>query len=123
MSHINKYNLGCKDINALKQACKDLGCDFRLTKTGVGMFGSQRVEGAVAAVKLPGWRYEIAVKANGDIYYDHFGSKPYSFKQVGLLVQRANRHAIMAVAEEANAETYWIEKLEDGVEEVVFEIE
>jgi len=119
MSHVSVYGMRCKDISKLEEACAQLGYQFRLT-TGekVKTFGSTTLD-AVAAIKLPGWRYEIAVDSKGNIKYDHWGSDRDSMKHLGLMAQTYNEKVIMEKA--YAAESVFTEILPDGTKELVLE--
>ena len=119
MSHVSTYGMRCKDISKLEEACASLGYQFRLTSgESVRTFGSTTIN-AVAAIKLPGWRYEVAVDTDGNIKYDHWGSQPDTMKHLGLMVQDYNERVIIEKA--YAAESVFCETLADGTKELVLE--
>jgi hypothetical protein len=126
MSRISKYKAKVADLNSLQEACEQLGFEFKLRST-VRMYGSNKVD-AVASVKLPGWRYEVAIDANGQVYYDHFGSESTSFDRMGEMIQTANVVAETNKAIEAGVYNYWVDEVEEPgvkgkIKELVLEFE
>jgi hypothetical protein len=126
MSHIKKYKAKVASINSLQEACEQLGFEFRLTSE-TKMYGSQRVT-SVAAVKLPGWKYEVAIDADGNIFYDHWGSSGESFARMGELIQTSNVIAEIEKAVENDVYNYWVDEIEEPgvkgkIKELVLEFE
>ena len=123
MSHISKYKYKIKDLNILESVCKSMGFEFVEGEQAVKMYGNQQVsENVVASIKLPGWRYSIAIGANGALSYDHFGSEADSFDRLGELVQTYNAEAI--------TQEFWatglgnnlfVEQMKDGSKEMILE--
>jgi hypothetical protein len=109
MSHNTIYKASFKDLTALKNCCETKGYEFKFTST-VNMYGSNTVRDAVASIHLPGWRYDIAVKANGDIVYDHFGSEYNTMEHLGFLKQSYNEEILMGEVWE-NCDNYYEEEL------------
>lgn len=93
MSHISKYKVKISNIAALKTACAELGIIFKGGHQIVRQFGNNEIK-AIASVKLPGWRYDIAIDKDGNLLYDHFGSGAKTFSHLGLLCQKYNQVAI-----------------------------
>jgi hypothetical protein len=121
MSHVSVYKARMKDLGRIERACQANGAEFRLLSQGevVQQFGVNRVTG-VAAVRLPGWKYDIAIQENGDISYDHWGSAYNTFDKLGKLVQDYNKIAIMDELGMAdNVSSYWVEEKDGDLEIVV----
>lgn len=123
MSHISKYKHKVKDLNILKSVCESMGFEFVEGKQAVKMYGNQQVsEDVAASIKLPGWRYSIAIGIDGALSYDHFGSESDSFDRLGELVQTYN---VEAIAQEFWAtglgNNLFVEGMEDGSKEMILE--
>lgn len=120
MSHISVYAYKVKDIDSLMEACEALGYTAQQGETIVRQFGANSIK-AIARVKLPGWKYDIAVTNDGSLKYDHWGSKVNSYQHLGLMVQKYNEVAqIKTFAMEA--ENYWTEQVNFS-KKLVFEFE
>lgn len=95
MSHTSTYKHKVKDINLFVTLARALGYDTRIGKgITVHHFTRKTAIDASAAIKLPGWKYEIAIKENGEILYDHWGSGANSFEKLGHLIQTYNKQII-----------------------------
>jgi hypothetical protein len=81
MSHTTTYKQKITDIEMFLGICKKLGFKVTRPKAGeyltVNHYGRNGVEDAIASVQLSGWMYPLAIKANGEILYDHWGSKQW----------------------------------------------
>jgi len=123
MSHTSVFNkVKVSSLKLLQSACEQLGYSFRLVGEGKVRLWQGNVPGAVAAVKLPNWRYEVAVNSKGEILYDHFGSTPDSFKYLGLMTQRYNELATVD-AYVGVAQSVYVEEKPQGYREVIVELE
>ena len=116
MSHVSKYKMKAKNFTALKSVLKAKGIVYK-ENCAVKMYGSNKVEAKVA-FKLPGWRYECAVTEEGEILFDHFGSKYDTFERLGETVQAYNKEAIMDKAM-GFALNWWEESVTDGIKLVL----
>jgi len=98
MSHTSTYKHKIKDVNLFVTLARALGYETRIgNHIAVHHFSRKTVIDASAAIKLPGWKYEIAVKEDGEILYDHWGSKDNSFDKLGHLIQIYNSQIIEEV--------------------------
>lgn len=122
MSHIGTYTHKVKDISTFKGVCEAKGLAVVENPQSVSMYGGQALTGAALSVKLPDWKYEIVVMPNGEIKYDHWGSKPGSMENFGLLLQDYNEAACVE-AEGLNAQYHYTEVLENGDKQLIFEYE
>jgi hypothetical protein len=98
MSHISTYEVQIKDVELFCYCARALGAEVQFSREAnlsVKQFGSNVIENCAAEVKLPDWNFPIAVKANGEILYDHWGSPPDSMRNLGLALQRYNHNLIM----------------------------
>ena len=116
MSHTSRYKMKCKDFTVLKSVLEMKGVEYRENCT-VSLYGSSKVEAKIA-FKLPGWRYECAVTEEGEIMFDHFGSKSDTFDKLGETVQAYNKEAIMNKAI-GFAQNWWEETTKDSVKLVL----
>ena len=121
MSHISTY-AGAKILNIpiLLVIATAKGYKIIDGQQVVKQFGSNQVE-CVASVMLPGWRYPIAITAEGELKYDHFGSAPNTMEHLGGLVQRYNEEVISLNIDYSQVQNFYKEKLPDGAVKMVFE--
>jgi len=94
MSHVSKYKMKVKNLEALKGVLKSKGISYRENVT-TSLYGSNRVK-ADLEFKLNGWRYPCAVTSDGDIMYDHYGSESKTFSYLGELIKDYNKEVIMS---------------------------
>lgn len=118
MSHITKYDERVTDLQTFMQVAPLHG-ELTMTET-VQMFGSQSVN-AVCQVKLPGWRYAVAIDKDGAIYYDHFGSEYNSFDKLGEMLQDYNQQATEKVVPYDRVNNHYTEMLDNGDRKLVLE--
>ena len=94
MSHTSTYKHKIKEVNRLVNIAAKLGYAVRAEdKLTVHHFSRNSVSAEVA-IMIPGWKYEIAIKKDGEILYDHWGSEANSFQKLGELVQTYNKELI-----------------------------
>ena len=120
MSHISTYKVKVKDVATLLVVAKAQGHNVKMGDQIVQQFGSNRVE-AIASVHLKDWRYPVAVTNQGELKYDHFGSKPNTMPYLGSLVQRYNEEVIMNNVNYADVTNSYKEKMKNGDVKLVFE--
>lgn len=114
MSHNSRHKMKLKNLDALKSVLEEKGISFR-ENCVVKMYGSNSAKAALA-FKLKGWKYEVAVSENGEITYDHFGSRPNTMHLLGETVQAYNKEAITLKAWEWGLTTnVQEEKVKDGI--------
>jgi hypothetical protein len=118
MSHITKYKERVTDLQTFMQVAPLHG-EFKMTET-VQMFGSQAVN-AACQVKLPGWRYAVAIGKDGSIYYDHFGSQPNTMEKLGVMLQDYNEQATAKVVPYDRVNNHYTEMKENGDRKLVLE--
>ncbi len=126
MSHNSVYKSNCSRLDLLEDVVGRVGGEFRLT-TEVNLYGGNKVQ-AMAALKLPGWRYEIAVAEDGSLTYDHFGSSADSMAGLHRMVQLYNEDVTTErIATEqamgANINSYWVEEQANGDRVMVIDYE
>lgn len=118
ISHTSKYKCRIKNIDMLKAVLDDKGITYRENCT-VNLYGSNRAK-AELAFKLDGWQYECAVTADGEILYDHYGSKHGTKGLLGETVKEYNKQSIMAKVWGAGfVMNSWEEEVKDGTKIVI----
>jgi hypothetical protein len=122
MSHTSTYKHKVKDVNLFITLARALGYEAKIGKNiSVRHFASGTVPNAVAAIKLPGWKYEIAIKEDGEILYDHWGSGAGSFDKLGNLIQTYNRQIIADAIPHSEIEMFTNVLQKDGDIKMVLE--
>jgi len=128
MSHISTYKAKIKDIDAFIQTLSDAGYAWRQGDLTVKQFGRNWIK-CHTAFKLPGWQYEIAINNEGELLYDHFGSKPSvvvngksvrTMDILGKTIQDYNEQSIVSHAW-MECDNVTTEDLEGGDKRVVLE--
>ena len=90
MSHTTTYEQKVTDVPLFAQVCEKLGHKVKLadsTNMTVGHFGGNTVANCAAEVHMQGWKYPIAVKEDGSLLYDHWGSKPNTMNHLKKAMQ------------------------------------
>ena len=107
MSHTSTYKHKVKDVETFLKIAKNLGATVRKDEQGltVKQFSRNEVH-CFAGVKLPGWKYEIAITEDGEILYDHWGSEANSFDKLGRLIQSYNQRVIADVIPHSEIEMF-----------------
>jgi hypothetical protein len=119
MSHVSTYKMRVVELDILKAVLEEKGIEYK-ENCVVTMYGTNKVNAAVA-FKLPGWRYECAVKADGEILFDHFGSESNSFERLGETVKAYNISAVKAEAWGIdNLQNVWEQEIK-GATQVILE--
>jgi len=122
MSHTSTYKHKIKDVNLFVTLARALGYETRIgNHIAVHHFSRKTVIDASAAIKLPGWKYEIAVKEDGEILYDHWGSRDNSFDKLGHLIQTYNKQIITDVIPYSEIENFDTVIQENGDIKMVLE--
>lgn len=119
---MSKFKQTIKDVKSFLEAATTKGYEVREGQNlVVKQFGSNVVPNAVAAVKLPGWGYEVAVDSEGAVVYDHFGSKANTFELLGGLVQDYNQTITMRAAPLYDVANYYTKDKANGDKVLVLE--
>lgn len=84
MSHTTILEFQVKDWQLLQDTCKAVGAKCTIGELKLKLFSSQTYD-VRARIKLPDWGYEIGVSADGNLYYDHFGSQRDTMKHLTKL--------------------------------------
>ena len=87
MSHTSTYKVKIKDVDLLCKTAEELSYQVTRGNHIVNLWSDNNVQ-AVASIKIDGWRFPIAITSEGNILYDHFGSKPNTMEKLGSLIQR-----------------------------------
>lgn len=96
MSHIATVALRIKELSLLAEVCSDLNVPCSVQSEEIQLY-SARVK-AAATLRLPGWRYPVAVLRDGTIQYDnfegHWGAPGELHRVLRTYAERiAHRHA------------------------------
>jgi hypothetical protein len=98
MSHTTTYGQIITDIKRFCEVAKKRGHKVRIAENGktiqVQQYGQNWVSDAVAEVHLKDWRFPLAIKENGEIMYDHWGSKYNTMDYLGETLQAYNQELI-----------------------------
>lgn len=112
MSHVSRYKMKIKDIDALKRVLDTQGIPYR-ENVKTKMYGSQ-MSNSVVEFKLEGWRYPCSVNIDGEIMYDHYGSRSNTFQELGETVKMYNKEVVMGKVF-GFASNWWEEEIKDGL--------
>ncbi len=123
MSHISTYKVKIKFIDTFLENCEKHHALVHRLREGskVRMFGSQHVDNAIAAIKVQGWRYDIALTADGKLKYDHFGAAPKSMENLHAILQDYNEQVVTSQIPFDQVTNYFTTQLENGDRELVLE--
>lgn len=118
MSHVSEYGQKVRDKDMFLEVCEQLGYPVRRGDLTIRQFGRNKVRG-VAGIKLPGWKYEIALTEDGKLLYDHWGSAPDTMDTLGLTIQRYNDAKVRTEIPYDEIEDWSQTELENGDKEIV----
>ena len=121
MSHISTHKHSVQKVDVFCKVAEEAGCKVVVNPTEVRMYGSQRVNNAQASISIPGWRYDIAINAKGEILYDHFGSDAGSMENLHSIMQEYNQESILQELPFDQLDSYNVNELRNGDREVVLE--
>lgn len=102
MSHTSTMQQKVTNVDLFCQIAERKGHQVKRAKNGElltvehyhGYNTTNNVSDAVAEVKLKDWRYPLAIRSNGEVLYDHFGSKPQSMATFHEVMQDYNQELI-----------------------------
>jgi hypothetical protein len=98
MSHTTTYKQKIKDIDLFCMICENNGHKVKKARKGenlsVNHYYGNTVDNCSAEILLKGWEYPLAIKKNGEILYDHFGSKPNTMEILGETLQEYHNDLI-----------------------------
>ena len=120
MSHISTYSAKITNRKLFLQVCEKKGCTVKTGKQWVNQFGSNAVE-AIASIKMPGWRYDIALTEQGELKYDNWGSESISMDTLGQTIQDYNEIGIYQEAPMDKIQNYGVEQMKNGDRKLVLE--
>ena len=121
MSHNTTYNKRISDLSTFCKVAQKHGNVVSGPNLEVRLFGNHVVKDAAAEVKLPGWKYPIAITAEGDVIYDHWGSQSNTMDKLHLLVQDYNIAAVEKAIPYYEVENVSMETLPNGDKKMVLE--
>lgn len=113
MSHVSTYSQKIKDIDLFCEIAASKGYQVYKGEQHVQLYGRNQ-RNAVASVKIEGWRYPLAITAEGEIQYDHWGSKPGTMELLGELCQDYNQQLIIKNLPFDQIQNFYTEKIEEG---------
>lgn len=86
MSHIATVRIKIKDMQALEAVCRELNIPAEIKTQQVSLY-SGSVD-AVASIRLPGWTYPVAIKADGTLQFDNYGGKWGAQAELNRILRR-----------------------------------
>lgn len=94
MSHTSKHRTKISDIREIAKIARANGHDVRTGKWMVVKLWDSEVPAEIA-IKLKGWKYEIAITKEGNIMYDAFGTPVPEVLHLRDLIVAYNEKVIM----------------------------
>ena len=89
MSHSSKYPIKVLNHQLFLDTCRAKGYRVAEGELQVKQFEQDTVP-AVAAISIPGWRYDVALTKEGDLVYDNWGAQPNTMEMLGSTLQEYN---------------------------------
>jgi hypothetical protein len=120
MSHTTKYGHKIVDIDKFCEVAKSKGYNVINQPHTVNLYGSNNVK-AVASIKIDGWKYAVAVNDEGELLYDHFGSKAGTMERLGALVQEYNEAVTLPAVPYEELENWDTVDLPNGDRKLIME--
>jgi hypothetical protein len=117
MSHTSTYQTLVKNIDLFCSLAEQEGHKVKRSINNdieVKQYGSNWVSGCAAEVHLNGWRFPLAIKPNGEIMYDHWGSSANTMEDFGLLLQTYNKTEIANYLPFDQIQNYTVSTLDNG---------
>ena len=84
MSHTTVLEFKVSDWEVLQDACKAVGAKCVIGELKLKLYWGTPYN-VRAKVRLPGWRYEVGISVDGNLYYDHFGSEANTMPNLAKL--------------------------------------
>lgn len=100
MSHKTEVKTAFTNIEAVKKTCEELG--YRFEETSVVQLFQSGEEGrieTVAAVHIPGWRYPVAIRADGTAAMDNYNGQWGNESQLDAFRQKYAENVTLQHAE------------------------
>ncbi len=120
MSHTVTTTTKIKNLQALKDACANLGLSLQLGPQSVRLYGNS--VDCNASVKLKDWNYPVAINTQtGEIKYDNYNGSWGNIKELDNFVQNYTSQVVQQETAELVAQGWQqdISKLENGDLQVV----
>ena len=118
MSHTTTYQHKVKDVDLFCKIATERGHEVMVANQGqtitVQQYGQNWVNDAIAQVHLKGWRFPLAIKKNGEIMYDHWGSKANTMEELGKTLQEYNSQLISKNIQWDQVENWTTKKVANG---------
>jgi len=123
MSHTTTYEQKVTDIMLFCKIAQELGHDVKTGKNlTVNHYGSNTEANCIAQVHIQGWRYPIAVKEDGSLLYDHWGSKANTMDLLGECMQGYHKELVMKNMDMSKVNNYSMNTEENGDVVIVMEM-
>lgn len=122
MSHNSIYSQMISDKELFFKEVKKIGGTVEefATEQEVTMFGRNQAT-AIAAIKLPGWKYNIALTKEGNLVYDHWGSQSDSMAIFHAAITNYNENVIAKNIPLDLVSNSWTEMTKDGEKKIILE--
>lgn len=117
MSHTATVKVDLSDREMLKEACEELGLEYR-----EGLHQVKLYQGNVSAefsVRLPGWSYPIAI-CGDQMHYDNYNGRWGDMSQFHKLQDGYSKHATIQHAE--NMGWTWDEEFDEETGEITLNL-
>ena len=123
MSHIYTYGKKVTDLTLFAHVCSLKGYSIELGENLlVRQFGRNTVK-AVAAIKIPGWKYDIAITKDGELKYDNWGAESNSMDKLSQTFQDYYELGTLNEVPWEKVHNHTIETLQNGDRKLVLEFE
>jgi hypothetical protein len=113
MSHVTVHGQKITDISRLCNIASKKGYDVYEESQFVKLYGRTAIK-ALASIKITDWRFPLAITPEGEIKYDHFGSKPGTMELFGEMLQEYNESLTFDHIPFDEINSYSIESNEKG---------
>ena len=120
MSHISTYATKIQNIDFFLDVCEQKGYEVKRGVHTIRQFGRNEVN-CVGSVKMTGWRYSIGITQEGELKYDHFGSKINTMELLGRTIQEYNDVSLSNEIPYDEIQNHYKETLENGDIRIVLE--
>ena len=117
MSHTATVQIEFENKEVLKAVCERLGLQFQ-----EGLHSINLYQGSVAAefsVKLPGWRYPIAIKGK-EVKYDNYNGSWGKLRELEKLQDQYSRDVTIQQAEMSGLT--WDEEIDEATGEITLNL-
>lgn len=117
MSHTTTYEMKITDIKLFCEVCKNAGHNVLHSEAGnltVNHYNRNTVSNCAAQIHMKDWRFPLAIKANGEVMYDHWGSKPQTMDHLRNAFEQYNVALVMKNMDMTKVENYYFSTNDQG---------